>query len=135
MRSTGDRRHADPRARAVLRQAVGAGAGGHAPQLAGAFDSTALVCITLPAAMGAMRALYERGLKPGKDMSLCSANDEGLAAFLCPSLTAVQMPDPLPYLTLSMEWMGGKDHVGPLLSRPDEASLFIGESTGPAPVN
>lgn len=97
---------------------------------AGTLDATALLGITLPAAMGAMRAMYQRGLTPGKDLSVCAANDEGLAAYLCPSLTAVQMPDPLPYLTVAMEWMAGKQLIGPLLSRPDDVSLFVGESTG-----
>jgi LacI family transcriptional regulator len=100
----------------------------------GPFGATAVFCVTMPAALGAMRAMRERGIIVGKDVSVCAANDEGIAAYLYPSLTATQMPDPLPYLTIYLEWMAGQSYCGPLLSRPTNVPLFIGESTGPAPV-
>jgi len=99
----------------------------------GPLNATAVMCVTMPAALGAMRAMYERGLQVGKDISLCAANDEGLASYLCPSLTATRMPDPAPYLKTCLNWMRDADYVGPLLMRPVEVPLFIGESTGPVP--
>jgi hypothetical protein len=100
---------------------------------AGPLGATALLCLTMPAALGVTRALYERGLVVGKDVSVCAANDEGIAAYLCPSLTATRMPDPTPYLAVGLEWMTGAAYGGPLLSRPADVALFVGESTGPAP--
>lgn len=94
-------------------------------------EATALVCLTMPAALGVTRALYEHKLVLGKDVSLCAANDEGLASYLCPSITATQMPDPAPYLTLALQWMTGASYGGPLLNRPAEVPLFLGESTRP----
>ncbi|MDB5325498.1 MAG: yvoA [Phycisphaerales bacterium] len=101
---------------------------------AGPLAASAIIAMTMPAAMGVQRALYERGIVVGKDISLCVANDEGLAAYLCPSMTATRMPDPLPYLTVCLEWMTGDPFNGPLLMRPTDVPLFLGESTGPAPL-
>lgn len=99
----------------------------------GPLKSTAIICVTMPAALGVMRALYEKGLRIGKDISVCAINDEGVCAYLCPSLTATRMPDALPYLGVCIDWMAGADYAGPILSQPAEVPLFIGESTGPAP--
>ncbi|WP_043587422.1 substrate-binding domain-containing protein [Geminisphaera colitermitum] len=95
---------------------------------------TALLCTTLYAAMGGMRALHEAGLRIGRDISLCVINDEGLGPFLIPSLTCLQSPSRVPYLRKAVDWMLGRaDWPLPSLEQPKTAPLFIGESTGPAP--
>jgi len=101
----------------------------------GKFHATALFCTTQAIAVGAMRAMYERGIKVGKDVSVCAANDDGTSQYMCPSLTCLRMPDIVPHMTLCVEWMarGGKDWVGSLLLKPTSDPLFIGETTGPCP--
>ena len=65
---------------------------------AGPLDATAVMCVTMPAAIGVMRALYERNIVVGRDVSVCAANDEGLAEFLLPEpdLDADARPGPVP---------------------------------------
>ncbi|MBN1674852.1 MAG: substrate-binding domain-containing protein [Kiritimatiellae bacterium] len=98
-----------------------------------AFAGTAIVAVTEAAALGAMRALRERGFRIGRDISIGAVNDEGLARYLNPTLTALQMPDPAPYLEFCLDWMaaGGGEWAGPLLIQPSDVPLFKGESTGP----
>lgn len=98
----------------------------------GGFDATALLCCTAAAAKGVYRAAYERGVRIGKDLAVCSADDNaGEARFFIPSLTSIMDPDPAPYLAVCLDWMsrGGEDWQGPLLVQPNHVPLFIGEST------
>jgi hypothetical protein len=96
--------------------------------------ATALFCTTGPAAIGAMRAFHEAGREIGRDVSICAVNDEGMAPFLLRTLTALVSPPRAEFLRGPVAWMleGGKWR-GRLLLEPDDAPLFIGESTGPAP--
>jgi DNA-binding LacI/PurR family transcriptional regulator len=96
--------------------------------------ATAIFCTTAIAAIGAIRAMRDRGIKVGEDISVCTINDEGLARYLSPSLTCVEMPDPTPYIRMCIERTKSTDNkwVGSLLIQPSQPQLFIGESTGPA---
>lgn len=97
---------------------------------------TALFCTTGPAAIGAMRALHEAGLKIGDDVSVCAVNSEGVGRYLQPSLTALESPPRAPYLRRALDWMlGDGAWQGPQLVEADDVPLFEGESTGPAPVD
>lgn len=98
-----------------------------------AFDATAIVGVSVSEALGAMRALQERGLRVGRDVSVCAVNDEGLGRYLWPSLTGLERPDPTPYLNICLDWMerGGRDWPGPLRLQVTDVPLFKGESTGP----
>jgi len=97
--------------------------------------ATALFCTTGPAAIGALRAIHEAGLKPGDDISVCAVNSEGLGRFLTPSLTALEAPPRAIYLRPALEWIIGlRPWRGPLLIEPEDIPLFEGESTGPAPL-
>lgn len=97
----------------------------------GAFSATALMCLTTPAAVGAMRALHEAGIAPGKDVAICSIDGENLAAFQIPSLTALEPADVTPHLEACLEWMKDPERgwKGPLLMQPTEAMLDVREST------
>jgi DNA-binding LacI/PurR family transcriptional regulator len=94
---------------------------------------SALVCTTAPAALGAMRAFYDAGIKLGRNVSVCAVNDEGLGAYLIPSLTCLQSPPRAPYLEKAVDWILNGEWTGPLLIQPDDVPLFLGDSTGPAP--
>ncbi len=101
----------------------------------GNLAATALWCTTSPAAIGAMRAAKEHGLRIGRDLSVAAMNDEGLNRFLLLSLTSLLSADSDTHYRLCLNWMkaGGApaDWHGPLLLRPTEAEVFAGETTGP----
>lgn len=99
------------------------------------FTATAVVCVTAPAAIGAMRALHEHGIQVGRDVSVCTINSEGLGETLVPSLTALESPDPYPYVAECIDWFADpqKSWVGPLLVQPAEIPLVVRESTGKVP--
>lgn len=91
----------------------------------------ALYGITVHAAIGAMRALHEHGLRIGRDVSVCAVNDEGLGPYLVPSLTCLQTPPRDRYLRKAVDWMLHRaGWARPSLIQPKDAPLFIGESTG-----
>lgn len=94
---------------------------------------SALLCTTLPVALGAMRAVNETALLLGRDVSVCVVNDEGMAPFLNPTLTASRLGDSTIAVREAIEWMNGSRWTGPLLKRAEEVELFVGGSTG-APV-
>lgn len=90
----------------------------------------AFLCLTEPCAMGAVRALCDRGIKVGEDVSV-STFSEGMCRYLNPSLTSVEAGDLLPLMKVCVEWIerGGRNWIGSLLLQPPEISLFTGEST------
>jgi DNA-binding LacI/PurR family transcriptional regulator len=96
-----------------------------------ALNATALFCTTVIAAVGAIRAMRDKRIKVGEDISVCAINDEGLARYLSPSLTCVEMPDPNPYIRMCIQRMQSTDErFGSLLIQPSQPRLYIGESTG-----
>ncbi|MBN8712003.1 MAG: substrate-binding domain-containing protein [Verrucomicrobia bacterium] len=92
---------------------------------------TAWLFITMPAALGAMRALLDRGIKPGIDVAMGAVDGERLASMLNPPLTALEPPDPTPFISVCLDWMmkGGRQWQGPLLMRPSDVPLVIRESS------
>lgn len=102
---------------------------------AGRLTSTALFCTVQATAIGAMRALKDRGAVIGRDISVCVGSDEGLAEYLFMSLTAVKVPDARQQIHKYINWIvsGGGRWQYDLCWQPESASLFIGESTGPLP--
>jgi DNA-binding LacI/PurR family transcriptional regulator len=98
-------------------------------------DFTAVMAVTVPAAIGAMRAMHDVNIRIGKDVSVCAVADAGIGAYLYPTLTATRMPDPKPYLEVAFEWMLSKKENwdAPMLLQPSAVDLRTGESTGPCP--
>lgn len=96
-------------------------------------EETAWFCTTAPGALGAMGAMLDHNLLPGRDIAVCAANGEGLAAMLNPPLTALEAADPTPFISTCLEWMvrGGRNWEGPLLMQPADVPLIIRESTQP----
>jgi len=96
----------------------------------GEMPETAILCTTGATAVGAMRAMIERGVQPGRDIAICAAdNDAGRAPYVTPRLTCVPDPDWLPYLQVFLDWFEGREWVGPRLIQPHTPSVFVGEST------
>ena len=99
----------------------------------GAPEFDGLFCTTMAAAMGAVRACLDAGIRPGHDLAICAANGEGISAMLYPTMTSLEAPDPVPYIQYCLEWIAkGNSHwEGPLLLQPDQIPMYIGESTVP----
>lgn len=97
----------------------------------GELECDALLGITISAAIGTMRAMLDVGLQPGVDMAICTVDGEDLAAYLNPSLTAIEPSDISPYITKCVEWVasGGGEWKGPLLMQPSEPILELRDST------
>lgn len=94
-------------------------------------QATAMVGTTCPAAIGMMRACWERGIRVGRDISICSINIEPPAEFFCPSITGLNMPSLAGVLERCFDWMfGAAQYQGAVLLEPKETTLFDGESTG-----
>ena len=93
--------------------------------------ATAFIGTTCPAAIGAIRACYERDIHVGKDLSICTVNIEPPAEFFCPSITGLNTPDLSEVLGQCFEWFNSRlSWRGPKLLEPKESILFEGESTG-----
>lgn len=99
--------------------------------LSGPKLETAWFCTTTPTALGAMSAMLDKRILPGRDIAVCAANGEGLAAMLNPPLTTLEPRDLSVFVRRSLEWMlrGGREWKGPLLMRPDEVPLVVRSST------
>ncbi|MCC6492066.1 MAG: substrate-binding domain-containing protein [Pirellulales bacterium] len=92
--------------------------------------ATAIVSTTCPAAMGAVRACWERGLAVGKDLSICAVNIEPPAEYYCPSITGLNTPELKDVLEQCFQWFFSRQGWrGPLLVEPRTSDLFMGEST------
>ncbi len=100
----------------------------------GHLSSTAVFCTTVWCAAGAIKAAKSVGLKVGRDLSVCTVNDEFLAPWMDPTITSLRMADPEPMLTKCVKWMkhGGTGWRGSKLLVPKKIPLYIGDSTGPA---
>ncbi|HRX87303.1 MAG TPA: substrate-binding domain-containing protein, partial [Phycisphaerae bacterium] len=97
--------------------------------------ATAFVCTTFPAALGAVRSHWERGIRVGADVSVCAINIEPPARYYCPSISGLDMPDLSGVLTKCFRWFGqDKPWRGNALLEPAQPVFFAGESTGPLAV-
>ncbi len=104
---------------------------GHDPETLGA-----IVCTTQPAALGAIRACHDKGLRVGRDVSICTINNEPTGRYFCPSLTGLELPDIEPLLEQCFDWFAQTDEewTGALRIVPEQPVLLEGESTGPAAI-
>lgn len=100
-------------------------------------DATAVHCVTLPAALGVVRAARAHGIQIGSDLSVCTIDNEGLGRYLSPSITSFERPNAAAFISNCLEWIqkgGGKRQwKHPLLYQPDSLHLVEGESSGPPP--
>ncbi len=96
-------------------------------------DVHTIFCTTSAAALGAMRAMADFGLKPGVDLMVCAADSAfGESKLYIPSLTCLDAPDLDPFVRFILEWMSDDDAQWPgaLLIEASEPNIFVGESTG-----
>lgn len=97
------------------------------------FESKALFCLTETAAIGAMRAMLDHGIRPGHDVALCTVGSQR-CEYLPLTITTLEHPDRKPYLAACMEWAldsKGRQWLGPLLVQPQDLKVVVRESTVP----
>jgi DNA-binding LacI/PurR family transcriptional regulator len=117
--------HAAPQAYDVMKRLLSAGE----------FTATALVCLTNSAALGAIRALLEHGVRVGKDVSVCAMEGGQQGHLMWPSWTVLNTPEPDVYIEACVEWMAKRIEpwTGPMLMEPATMTVCKGESTGQSP--
>ena len=97
----------------------------------GSMKSTAFVGTTFPAAVGAIRACWERGLVVGQNVSICAINIEAPARFMTPSITGLDTPNLSTLLARCFDWFTqDRDWTGARRLEPGQAEFAQGESTG-----
>lgn len=90
---------------------------------------TAIVGTTFPAALGAARACWERGVTVGKDISICAVNIESPARYMTPGIAGLDIPELSSILEQCFGWfLHDKQWDGPMLIEPRHSSMFCGES-------
>jgi len=97
----------------------------------GSFSCDALFCASDAAAQGAIRAMVDNGLRPGRDVAVCAAAGTTQCEYSVPSITAAEQPDPAPFLSRCLEWLkaGRPQWKGPLLMHPEDAKVAVRQST------
>ena len=96
-------------------------------------EPTAFVGTTFPAAVGAIRACWERRLVAGRDVSISAINIEAPARFMTPSVTGLDTPNLSKLLRQCFDWFAHEQKwEGTHLLEPARAEFFRGESTGAA---
>lgn len=101
-------------------------------------QTTAVLCVTLPAAMGVIRAANEMGISIGDQLSVCTIDCEGIGKFMNPPIASFERPDPAAYMNMCADWFAGEGTAdtwqGPLLLEPNKLRIFDGGSIGPPQV-
>src|ERR1700722_2462771 len=97
----------------------------------GSLKATPFVGTTFPAAVGAMRACWERGLVVGQNVSICAMNIEIPARFMTPSVTGLDTPNLSKLLARCFDWFtSDTEWTGTKRLEPARAEFIQGESTG-----
>lgn len=93
------------------------------------FDATAIVCVSLAAAVGTIRALEDNGIHVGKDVAVCAIDGESLARYHYPSITCMEKADMSTAISQCFEWFASGDKWRGEKRLSSQPELFIGEST------
>ncbi|MCW8132045.1 MAG: substrate-binding domain-containing protein [Planctomycetota bacterium] len=95
--------------------------------------SPALVVTAGATGLAVLRALHDRGLRPGVDLSVAAVNGEDLARYSVPTLTSLEPPAMAPFLERALAWVFSDPRAweGPLLVEAGGVELFEGKSAGP----
>ena len=97
----------------------------------GKFSGTGIVCTTIEAAIGTMRATYDCGLQPGKELSVCAYDGLESARLSIPSITVISTADVELQCRSLMRDIIDRRTPERLLYNWDRMEIWHGESTGP----
>lgn len=94
-------------------------------------NATAYFFTSVEPCLGVLRACYEANVVPGKDISICAFGPSIRARLMAPALTALLTPSHETVLNDVVDdiLLGG----GPPKERQWHTSLYLGETTAPAP--
>jgi hypothetical protein len=96
---------------------------------AGALNANAVFCTTVDAAAGLYRACWERGIKVGEDISICSFGEYERARMMTPALCTIETPDPSDQIrNIIKQFIPGGKKTGQLVYRPNGFKFYEGES-------
>lgn len=99
-------------------------------------NATALVCTTYPAALAAIRVMWENQVRVGSDISICAVNLENHARYHCPSIAGLEMPDLSAVLDRCLNgFASDRPWRGSYLIEPTAPVFFAGESCGAPSTN
>ncbi len=90
-----------------------------------------LFCATDSLALGAMKALYEMGLEPGKDVLVAGHDDLGFSAYTRPSITTARQPKEQigrAAVQIVADKIGGQTQLDKHVQRTFPSELVIRES-------
>jgi DNA-binding LacI/PurR family transcriptional regulator len=90
-----------------------------------------LLCATDSLALGAMKALYEIGLQPGKDALVAGHDDSSFSAYTQPSITTARQPKEQIGRTavqIVSDMVGGQAEAGRHVQKTFQSELIIRES-------
>ena len=97
-------------------------------------ETAAVICITLPAALGVLRAASEAGLLVGDQLSVCTIDCEGIGKYINPAIASFERPNPVDFMDSCVDWFAKNGTLdkwnGPLLLEPQELEIFVGGSIG-----
>jgi DNA-binding LacI/PurR family transcriptional regulator len=98
-------------------------------------ESAGVFCVTLPAAMGVIRAASEQGISIGEQLSVCTIDCEGIGKFMNPPIASFVRPNPSEHMNACIDWFANESRLdawkGPLLMGPAELEIIDGGSIGP----
>lgn len=98
-------------------------------------QTTAVLCVTLPAAMGVLRAAAEAGISIGDRLSVCTIDCEGIGKFMSPPIASFERPDAADFMNECCDWFSREGTLqtwrGPLLLEPNRLKISDGGSIGP----
>lgn len=121
----------DPRLVAACHHTMDGGAEGMANLLNLPNPPTAVLCCNDVAAVGALKTLSLRGLRPGRDISLIGFDDLAICEFTQPRLTTIRF-SPAELATVAFETLMEEIQGNPPKSRSEYKTHFVlRESTGP----
>jgi len=99
----------------------------------GKFDCKALICMSESGAIGAMRAMCDHGIRPGRDVALCHTDSGTSSEYAVPSITSMEKVDEKTYLTTCIRWLQKEERnwAGPLLIQPQDVKVVVRQTTVP----
>lgn len=99
--------------------------------------ATAVITTTLEIARAVLRIMANHGLHAPADISVATCDQVRVAQQMVPSITTLETPPADEFLKIGLDWIlsRGLNWDRPLMIRPENVPVWIGESTAPPRAN